>query len=75
MTFLFENLEVYKKAMNFAAEVAALTEGFQRGYRHLAGQLNRVAISIATNLAEGCGRITKHDGTFVARQRDSLIVM
>ena len=59
--------------MNFTAEVAALTEGFRRGYWYLAGPLNRV--SIATNLADGYGRFTKHDDTFVARKRDLLAVM
>lgn len=61
MPFMFEKLEVYQKAVNFADEVAALTEGFPRGYGFLATQLNRAALSIATNLAEGNGRFTKPD--------------
>ena len=32
MAFMFENLEVYQKALNFADEIAGLTEGFSRGY-------------------------------------------
>ena len=58
---MFEKLEVYQKAVDFADEVAALTEGFPRGYRFLADQLNRAALSVATNLAEGNGRFTKPD--------------
>lgn len=58
MAFMFENLEVYQKAVDFAAEVAGLAEGFPRGYGFLVDQLNRAALSIATNLAEGNGRFT-----------------
>jgi four helix bundle protein len=61
MGFMFEKLEVYQKAVSFADEIAALTEGFPRGYGFLADQLNRAALSIATNLAEGNGRFTKAD--------------
>jgi four helix bundle protein len=61
MAFMFEKLEVYQKAVDFADEVAAMTEGFPRGYGFLVDQLNRAALSIATNLAEGNGRFTKPD--------------
>jgi four helix bundle protein len=61
MPFMFEKLEVYQKAVDFADEVASLTESFPRGYGFLVDQLNRAALSIATNLAEGNGRFTKPD--------------
>ena len=61
MPFMFEKLEVYQKAVDFADEIAALTEGFPRGYRFLVDHLNRAALSIATNLAVGNGRFTKPD--------------
>ena len=61
MAFMFENLEVYQKAVDFADRVACLTEKFPRGYFFLVDQLNRAALSIATNLAEGNGRFTKPD--------------
>ena len=61
MAFMFENLEVYQKAVDFADEIAGLTEGFPRGYGFLMDQLNRAGLSIATNLAEGNGRFTKPD--------------
>ncbi|MBN1491387.1 MAG: four helix bundle protein [Phycisphaerae bacterium] len=61
MAFLFENLHVYQKSVDLADHVASLTEGFPRGYYFLVDQLNRAALSIATNLAEGNGRFTKAD--------------
>ncbi len=61
MPFMFENLDVYQKAVDFADRAVSLTEEFPRGYGFLADQLNRAAPSIATNLAEGNGRFTKAD--------------
>ena len=61
MPFMFEKLEVYRRPVDFADEVAALTEGLPRGYGFLVDQLNRAALSVATNLAEGNGRFTKPD--------------
>src|SRR5262245_51127577 len=61
MAFMFEKLEVYRKAVSFAAEIAELTESFPSGYYLRTDQLNRAALSIATNLAEGNGRFTKPD--------------
>jgi four helix bundle protein len=61
MAFMFENLHVYQKAFDFADQVASHTETFPRGYYFLVDQLNRAALSIATNLAEGNGRFTKPD--------------
>lgn len=61
MPFAFEKLLVYQKAVDFADRIASLTEEFPRGYGFLADQLNRAALSIAANLAEGNGRFTKAD--------------
>jgi four helix bundle protein len=61
IAFMFENLEVYQKLVDFADDIAATAEGFPRGYGFLVDQLNRAALSIATNLAEGNGRFTKPD--------------
>ena len=55
MAFLFEDLDVYQNAVDFTDPIAALTEGFPRGYSFLTDQLNRAALSIATILAEGNG--------------------
>jgi len=61
MAFMFEDLQVYQKAVNLADQVAGLTGKFPRGYFFLADQLNRAALSIAANIAEGNGRFTKAD--------------
>ena len=45
MTFMFEKLEVYQKAVAIADCIAAL--GFPRGFGFLVDQLNRAALSIA----------------------------
>ena len=61
MPFTFEKLHVYQKAVTFADEACTLTRTFPRGYFFLADQLNRAALSIAANIAEGNGRFTKAD--------------
>lgn len=61
MPFAFEKLAVYQKAISFADSICTLTRDFPRGYYFLVDQLNRAALSIAANIAEGNGRFTKAD--------------
>jgi len=61
MAFIFENLDVYKKAIDFADEIYELTKDFPRGHYYLVDQLNRAALSISANIAEGNGRFHKAD--------------
>ena len=61
MSFLFEKLLVYQKAIAFADAVCTMARGFPRGYYFLTDQLSRAALSVAANIAEGNGRFTKPD--------------
>ena len=58
---MFENLDVYQKAVDLADQVLIATSEFPRGFYFLSDQLNRASVSIATNLAEGNGRFAKAD--------------
>lgn len=61
MPFIFEKLDVYQKAVDFAGNICELTKDFAKGNYYLADQLNRAALSISTNIAEGNGRYHKAD--------------
>ena len=57
MSFMFEKLEVYQRAVDLAEKIAALTETFPaKGHYHLVDQLRRASLSISLNIAEGNGR-------------------
>lgn len=61
MSFAFEKLLVYQKAICFADAVCTITRDLPRGYFFLGDQLSRASLSIAANIAEGNGRFTKPD--------------
>jgi len=61
MPFIFEKLVCYQRALDLADQVAALGQGFPRGFYFLRDQLNQASLSIPTNIAEGNGRFTKRD--------------
>ena len=53
----FHDLKVWSKAHNLALATYAATAAFPRSERlGLTGQMRRCCASIATNIAEGCGR-------------------
>ena len=60
--FDFEKLDVYAKAVDFADHVFKVCKGFSRDYRSsIVDQLQRAALSIITNVAEGCGKRSRRE--------------
>src|SRR3989338_2240146 len=57
MRYDFEKLEVYQRAMDFAARVFELTEEYpQRIQYSLGDQFRRAVLSVCNNIAEGSRR-------------------
>ena len=54
-------LDAYLKSVDFADNVGTATEQCRRCDCFLVNQLNRAALSISSNIAEGNGRFTKAD--------------
>ena len=75
MVFMFEKLEVYKRSMSFVMKVYAMCGGVgQSRYRKLIDQLQRAALSVPLNIAEGNGRIhTREKKQFFYTSRASLL--
>ena len=60
--FNFEKLDVWQKAIDFADLVYAQTREFPANERFgLTNQMRRAAVSISSNIAEGCSRSSKTD--------------
>jgi four helix bundle protein len=58
--FEFQNLEVYKKAKSFHAEMKRFILSIKLD-RNVKDQLGRASFSIVLNIAEGSGRFSKPD--------------
>ena len=62
MAFKFEELKIWKESVRFASEVYALTKKFPRREEFgIISQLNRAAVSVSLNIAEGEGRNSDPD--------------
>ena len=60
--FNFEKLEVWHKSIALADTVYSLTKSFPADERFgLTNQMRRAAVSISSNIAEGCSRGSKAD--------------
>lgn len=60
--FRFENLEIWKEAINFSNNIYKSLHNFPVEEKFaLADQLRRAAISISANIAEGSGSISDKD--------------
>lgn len=58
----FRRLNIWKRSIVLASEINMLTSQFPGHERYaIAVQMNKAAVSIASNIAEGCGRRTKPD--------------
>ena len=57
MSFKFERLEVWQRAIEFANAMFEIADALPQKYQFSLGeQLRRAALSIPTNIAEGSGR-------------------
>lgn len=60
--FSFEKLEVWSDARSLVKMVYEITAGFPTTEKFgLINQMNRAAVSVASNIAEGSARITAND--------------
>ena len=60
--FYFKKLRVYHLAKQLVADVYAMTEQFPAQEKHgLVNQIQRAAVSIPSNIAEGVGRFSVKD--------------
>lgn len=59
--FDHERLEVYQRALSFIERANAIRTDLARGRGALADQLDRAAVSIALNIAEGAGEFAKRE--------------
>jgi len=56
VAFLFEKLDAYQKALDFATKIDKLCSELPRGKYFMIDQLRRASLSISLNTAEGNGR-------------------
>lgn len=62
MEFSFERLIIWKKSRELVKQVYLLTAKFPKEERYsLSDQLHRAAVSVASNIAEGTGRVSKKE--------------
>jgi four helix bundle protein len=72
MPFDHEQLDVYQLAIEFVAQANDIIERLPRGRGYLADQLQRAALSIVLNIAEGAGKFSPADkAVFYTRARAS----
>ena len=58
-TFTHEDLDVYRRAIDFVVIADEVATSLQRGRGYLADQLRRASTSIALNIAEGAGEFSR----------------
>jgi four helix bundle protein len=60
-TFTHENLDVYRRAIDFVVIADHVAIALQRGRGYLADQLRRASTSIVLNIAEGAGEFNRRE--------------
>jgi len=75
MSHNYKDLIVWQKAKMLAGNIYRTTETFPRNEVYgLTSQLRRAAVSVASNIAEGQGRLTKGEfQQFLGHSRGSLL--
>ena len=61
MSFDHENMDVYKLSIEFVAQANEIIEKLPKGRRYIADQLQRAALSVVLNIAEGAGKFAPRD--------------
>jgi four helix bundle protein len=58
----YKNLEVWNMSIDLSISIYTITSSFPSKEQYgLTSQINRSAVSIPSNIAEGCGRRTRND--------------
>lgn len=58
----YRNYKVWQKSHQLVIDIYKLTETFPKNEQfNLVSQINRAAVSVPTNIAEGCGRETQKE--------------
>ena len=72
--FQYRNLIVWQKAMEFSRQTYRLIDQFPATEKYaLSDQVRRAAVSVPSNIAEGCGRVSNRDyAHFLSIARGSL---
>jgi four helix bundle protein len=75
MGYRYQDLIAWQKAKSFASDVYRVTESFPKSETYgLTSQVRRAAVSVASNIAEGQGRLTKGEFChFLGQARGSLL--
>lgn len=75
MSHSYKDLIVWQKSKALASEIYRITEKFPKSELYgLTSQVRRAAVSIASNIAEGQGRLTKGEfQQFLGHSRGSLL--
>ncbi len=75
MSYAYQDLVVWQKAMDFVIQIYEITKRFPREEAYgLSAQLRRAAVSIPSNIAEAQGRLTEGEfRQFLGHSRGSLL--